>query len=162
MKVTTSHAFDVLSGIAQPHCEAVEQIQKAISQLPQYEPETTHYFHGGMYCREVKRCKDALIVGKVHKKEHFYVVASGTVAISQEGEPAKQVTGPAVIKSFPGTKRAVLALTDAVCMTFHRVDSCTVEDAETELVEDDPTAMFAVGNKVATGVLKHQPPKVIE
>jgi hypothetical protein len=47
-------------------------------------------------------------------------------------------------------------------MTFHRVDSCTVEDAEAELVEDDPTAMFAVGNKVATGVLKHQPTKVTE
>ena len=162
MSITASRSFDVLTGLAPKRSEAVDQIQKVISQLPQYEPETNHYFHGGMYCREVKRCKDALIVGKVHKKEHFYVVASGTVAISQEGEPAKQVTGPAVIKSFPGTKRAVLALTDAVCMTFHRVDSCTVEDAEAELVEDDPAATFTVGNKVATGVLKHQPTKVIE
>jgi hypothetical protein len=88
--------------------------------------------------------------------------ASRVIPQSMRWPVAKQVTGPAVIKSFPGTKRAVLALTDAVCMTFHRVDSCTVEDAEAELVEDDPTAMFAVGNKVATGVLKHQPTKVIE
>lgn len=134
--------------------QPVEKIQQAISQLEQYEPETNHYFHGGMYCREVKRCEGALIVGKVHKKEHFYVVASGTVAVSQEGEPAKQITGPAVIKSNPGTKRAVLALTDAVCMTFHRVDSINVEDAEKELVEDDPNSMFDAYNRVKQELLK--------
>jgi hypothetical protein len=33
-------------------------------------------------------------------------------------------------------------------MTFHRVESTTVEDAEAELVEDAPDAMFSVGNKV--------------
>jgi len=33
-------------------------------------------------------------------------------------------------------------------MTFHRVDSDTVEEVESELVEDDPNSMFAVGNKI--------------
>ena len=156
MKVTTSPAFDALVGIKRCDImrQPVEKIQAAISQMEQYEPETNHYFHGGMYCREVKRCEGALIVGKVHKKEHFYVVASGTVAVSQEGEPAKKITGPAVIKSSPGTKRAVLALTDAVCMTFHRVDSGTVEEAEKELVEDDSTAMFDAFNRVKQELLK--------
>lgn len=165
MNITATRSFSELIGIPDK-TEALrnpaKQIQKVISQLPQYEPETNHYFAGGMYCREVKRCKDALIVGKVHKKEHFYVVASGTVAISQEGEKAKEVTGPAVIKSAPGTKRAVLALTDAVCMTFHRVDCETVAEAEAELVEEDPDAMFTIGNKVIDGALKFEVKKVIE
>lgn len=156
MLITTTPGFDVLAGAKKPELmrQSVGVIQRAISALPQYEPETHHYFHGGMYCREVRRCNDALIVGKVHKKEHFYVVASGTVAISQEGEPAKIVTGPAVLKSMPGTKRAVLALSDAVCMTFHRTDATTVEDACAELVEDDPADMFDVFNRVKQEVLK--------
>lgn len=156
MLITTTQSYDALVGAQRKELmrSPVQEIQRAISALPQYEPETHHYFHGGMYCREVRRCEGALIVGKVHKKEHFYVIASGTVAISQEGEPAKQVTGPAVIKSMPGTKRAVLALTDAVCMTFHRVDCATVEEAESELVEDDPTSMFDAFNRVKQEVLK--------
>jgi hypothetical protein len=31
-------------------------------------------------------------------------------------------------------------------MTFHRVESTTVEDAEAELVEEDPNSMYLVGN----------------
>lgn len=140
--------------IEQSHRMSVDVLQREISKLPQYEPETKHYFHGGMYCREVARVQGALIVGKVHKKEHFYVVASGTVAITQEGEKAKEVTGPCVLKSMPGTRRAVLALTDAVCMTFHVTDSQTVEDAESELVERDELSMFDAFNKVKLEVLE--------
>lgn len=129
----------------------VEALQEAISAMPQYQPETKHYFHAGMYCREVFRHKDVLVVGKVHKKEHFYLIVSGTVVITDGSGEAVEVTGPTLLLSKPGTKRAVLALTDTVCMTFHVTDAVTVEDAETELVEEDPKAMYAVGN-----VVKHE------
>jgi hypothetical protein len=127
--------------------QKVEALQAAVSQMPQYEPITKHTFHGGMYCREVFRHAGVLVVGKVHKKEHFYLIVGGTVAITTD-EGVQFVTGPKLLCSKPGTKRAVYAETDALCMTFHRVESDNVEDAEAELVEDDATSMFAVGNQV--------------
>lgn len=133
----------------------VDALQKAISKHEQYEPETTHTFHGGMYCREVFRVAGALIVGKVHKKEHFYYVVHGTVLITTDDGP-QEVTGPRLICSKPGTKRAVYAVTDALCVTFHRTDSDTVADAENELVEFDPDAMFGHSN-----MLKTQPVEVL-
>jgi hypothetical protein len=131
--------------------EKVNALQNELSKLPQYEPLTKHTFHGGMYCREVWRPAGVLIVGKVHKKEHFYMVVYGTVAITTD-DGVKSITGPCLLNSTPGTKRAVYAETDALCMTFHRTDSATVEEAEAELVEEDLTAMFSIGNKVK-GVL---------
>ena len=125
----------------------VEALQTAISALPQYQPETKHIFHGGMYCRQVWRQAGALIVGKVHRKEHFYMVVSGTVAITTD-DGVQSVTGPYLLCSKPGTKRAVYAKTDALCMTFHRTDAVSVEAAEIELVEDDPNTMFLPGNVV--------------
>lgn len=133
----------------------VEALQKAISKHEQYEPETKHTFHGGMYCREVFRVAGALIVGKVHKKEHFYYVVHGTVLITTD-DGAQGVTGPRLICSKPGTKRAVYAVTDALCVTFHRTDAATVADAENELVEIDPDAMFGHSN-----MLKSQPVEVL-
>ena len=127
--------------------QRVEQLQFEVSKLPQYEPQTKHTFHGGMYCREVWRPAGVLVIGKVHKKEHFYLVASGTLAITTD-DGVQEVTGPHLLCSKPGTKRAVYAHTDAVCMTFHRVESDNVEDAEIELVEHDPESMFGIGNKV--------------
>ena len=132
--------------------QKVQTLQDVISQLPQYEPETKHTFYGGMYCREVWRPAGVIIVGKVHKKEHFYLVVSGTVAITTD-EGVKSVTGPTLLCSTPGTKRAVYAETDALCMTFHVVDAKTVEDAEQELVEEDDSSMFTLGNKLKNEVL---------
>jgi hypothetical protein len=130
--------------------QRVEALQAEISKHVQYEPITTHVFHGGMYCRQVWREAEVTIVGKVHKKEHFYMVASGTVVITTD-TGVERITGPKVLCSKPGTKRAVYAETDALCLTFHVVESLNVEDAETELVEHDPKSMFLAGNKV-----KHQ------
>lgn len=149
------------SGIAHQPCadlmrKSVDEIQAGLSQMQPYQPETNHYFHGGMYCREVYRDAGVLVVGAVHKKEHLYVIVSGTVRISQEGERAVELSAPAVIKSMPGTKRAVLSLTPVTCMTFHVTDAKTVEEAELELVEIDPRSMYSAGNQ-----LKHQHQEVL-
>ena len=130
---------------------SVERLQAEVSKLPQYEPKTTHHFHGGMYCREVYRDAGVLVVGKIHRKEHFYLVVSGRVRVGRDEY------GPgSLILSQPGTKRAVLSLEPSVCMTFHRTDATTVEDAERELVEDDPASMFDSGNR-----LKAQPMELL-
>jgi hypothetical protein len=131
--------------------QRVERLQFEVAKLPQYEPQTKHTFHGGMYCREVWRPAGVLVIGKVHKKEHFYVIMYGTVSITTD-DGVQNITGPCVLNSMPGTKRAVYAETDALCVTFHRTDSTTVEDAETELVETDPNTMYLAGNTVK-GVL---------
>jgi hypothetical protein len=130
--------------------DKVQALQVEVSKLPQYEPETKHYFHGGMYCREVFRHAGVLVVGAVHKKEHFYLIVSGTVAITTD-DGVQEVTGPHLFSSKPGTKRAVYAVTDALCMTFHAIEAKTVEEAEAELVEAEPNSMYSLGNQV-----KHQ------
>ena len=127
--------------------DRVFALQKEMMKHVQYEPPTEHIFHGGMYCRQVWRPAGCLIVGKVHKKEHFYMVVSGTVKVTTD-DGVKTIIGPSLLCSAPGTKRAVYAETDALCMTFHRVDATTVANAESELVEDDPDSMFAIGNKI--------------
>lgn len=133
--------------------QKIDAMQQHMAQFEQFEPPTNHYFHAGMYCREVFRPEGVLIVGHVHKKEHFYLVASGTVAITDGEGVVQEVTGPYLFLSKPGTKRAVYAVTDAICMTFHVTDAKTLEQAEEELVEHDPTSMFELGNKLKQELL---------
>lgn len=125
----------------------VGALQAAIAELPQYEPKTEHYFHAGMYCRQVYRDAGVLVVGAVHRKEHFYVIASGIVLITDGDNEPQRVTGPAVIRSMPGTKRAVLSLTPVTCLTFHTCDAKTVDEAEAELVVPEPSQYLA-GNRL--------------
>lgn len=130
-----------------PLSERVQALKMAMLKEDQVELPTEHIFHGGMYCRQVWRPAGCTIVGKVHKKEHFYMVVTGTVLVTTE-DGAQEVTGPFLICSKPGTQRAVHALTDALCMTFHRADSNTIEQVEEELVEPDADSKFGIGNKL--------------
>lgn len=155
MQVTYGPEFLIPAVTFRDMRSEVEHLQSVISQFPQYEPKTTHTFHGGMYCRQVWRDADVTIVGKVHKKEHFYFIVSGTVIVTTD-DGVETITGPRLLCSKPGTKRAVHSITEALCVTFHRLDSVTVEEAEAELVETDPNSMFEIGN-----IVKNQPIKVI-
>ena len=144
MRVTYGEGFPLAS--VKSMRDRVVSLQKEISKLPQYEPITKHYFHAGMYCREVFREEGVLIVGKVHKKEHFYVVASGTVTVTTD-DGVITVTGPHVFQSKPGAKRAVYANTPATCMTFHVTESKSPEEAEIEMVEAEDSP-FDCQNKL--------------
>lgn len=123
----------------------IERLEASLTHAPQVEIQTRHYFADGMYCREVFRPKDTLIVGKVHKKEHFYIVLSGEVTVVGDGK-RERIKAPRIIVSQPGTKRAVLAHEDSICITVHRTFETDMEAIERELVEEDPYAVFLPGN----------------
>ncbi len=141
------------TGLLAPKAD-VTRLQSELLKLPQYEPVTTHHFFGGLYCREVYRDAGVVVVGRVHLKEHFYQVLSGSVLITQDGEVPVQVDAPALLKSKPGTKRAVYALTDATCMTWHATNAKTPEEAEAELLEPDEESAYTADNKVKPGFLR--------
>lgn len=147
MNVTyTGILAKVAAPFTQPH-GSVQALEEAMREMPQYEPPTEHLFHGGMYCRQVWRPAGCTIVGRVHKKEHFYMVVSGTVCITTD-TGVQTLTGPALLCSKPGTKRAVHAVTDALCMTFHATDATDVKEAEQMLAEPDENSPFTLGNKL--------------
>lgn len=127
--------------------DKVLHLESVMRTMPQIELKTNHYFADGMYARELFRPAGTLIVGKVHKKEHFYIVLKGSVKVSMDDE-VKVFTAPAVLVSKPGTKRAVLSLEDSICMTVHKTKKKNLYKIEEELIEEDKLAMFDSGNKL--------------
>ena len=133
---------------------SVMALQNVMREMPQVALETQHYFADGMYCRVVPRPAGVLIVGKVHKREHFYMVVKGSVAVIQDGTERRVYEAPAIIVSRPGTKRAVIALEDSVCLTVHRTDKTDVAEIESGIVEPDDTALFGPDNTLKS--LEHK------
>lgn len=126
----------------------IQRLQDEMRQMPQVELPTTHLFADGMYARVLPRAAGVLIVGKVHRREHFYIVAAGRVAVTDGDGPTAEFAAGTVLVSKPGTKRAVLALEDSVCLTVHRTDSRDLDEIERELIEPDDAALFDARNKL--------------
>lgn len=130
-----------------PTKEQIDRLQKEVMLFPQAELETEHYFSDGMYCRKLIRPAGTLIVGKVHKKDHFFLCASGEI-IAWTENGMKHLKAGDVIESKPGTKRVTLAVTDAIGITVHKTEHTNLDDIEKELIEPDELALFDSSNKL--------------
>jgi mannose-6-phosphate isomerase-like protein (cupin superfamily) len=145
--------FSILDEEHVPTLAQIERLQREMSVLPQLELETEHYFSGGMYCRKLTRPAGTLIVGKVHKKDHFFMCAKGEIRAWSEKGMVTLKAGD-VICSKAGTKRVTLALTDAVGITFHKTNKTNLDKIEKELIEPDETALFDAANKLKARALE--------
>lgn len=130
-----------------PSREQIDRLQAEMAKLPQAELETEHFFSPGMYLRRVYRPAGTLIVGKVHKKPHFFLCAKGEIIAWTEMGMRKLQAGD-VVESQPGTKRVTLAVTDSIGVTVHLTDKTDLDEIEQELVEPDDLALFDSSNKL--------------
>ena len=139
--------MDLTEFTAVPTREQIERLQVEVMKLPQVEPVTENYFSNGMYCRKVWRCANTLVVGKVHKKDHFFICAAGEIIVWTEGG-MKTLRAGDVIESKPGTKRVTLAVTDAIGITVHKTDKTDLDEIESELIEPELVSLFDANNKI--------------
>jgi quercetin dioxygenase-like cupin family protein len=123
---------------------ALEDVLRA---MPQMEVDTKHYFAAGMYCRAMELKKGYTIVGKVHKEEHFFILAKGKLAVTV-GESVTVLESPAILVSQPGVKRAGHAIEDCLCLNIHRTDKTDLEEIEEELIEPDKNARYDAWNRI--------------
>jgi hypothetical protein len=79
---------------------------------------TAHYFADGVYMRQLTIPKGNVCVGKTHRYEHLNILLSGTIDVATN-EGVVQMTGPCIVKSPAGVKRAGYAVTDTTWLTVH-------------------------------------------
>ncbi len=82
------------------------------------EAATCHHFTPGLYCRELRLPAGAVIVTKIHKLEHPYVLSAGALRVWAEGRWRTQIA-PHFGVTLPGTRRVALVLSPMVWTTFH-------------------------------------------
>ena len=96
----------------------IYRLEQAIYSLPRVEMPVTNDFIKGVYARTIHIPAGTVLTGAVHKDECFFLVRSGSVLITTDGDPIKADAGFMSITK-PETKRAGYALVDTVVTTFH-------------------------------------------
>lgn len=139
-----------------PNREQIDKLQEEVSKMPQADGMITdHFFADGMYSRRVFRKAGTLIVGKVHKKDHFFICTKGEI-IAWTEKGMKKLSAGDIIECKQGTKRVTLATMDSIGTTVHRTDKTDLEEIEAELIEPDEKALFDSGNKLKDWALELQ------
>ena len=112
-------------------------LENSMLEMEQLEIETFHHFAPGVYAREVRIPADTCVTGKVHRTEHLNICAVGYLTVVN-GDERREIRGPCVFTSPPGTKRAAVVHEDTVWITIHATEETNVEKLEGVLVHNDP------------------------
>ena len=115
---------------------SIEDLQHAVGQLPQVAFPLKHHFADGAYCRELFIPKNGVLVGAKHKTNHLFLLVSGKCIISKD-EISETFTGPCMMHTTNGDKRAIFALEDTIIMTFHVTDKTDLIEIGCEILEPD-------------------------
>lgn len=114
--------------------------------------DVEHFFSDGLIARKLKLKAGSTIVGKIHLRGQINFLMKGTIRVTTENDKVVAITGPKIIVSPAGTKRAGHAITDVEWVTVSHTNATTVEDAEADLLatgDDDPR----LGGQLCLGVM---------
>jgi quercetin dioxygenase-like cupin family protein len=98
--------------------EKIMALESKILEMPQADIPINHYFAPGLYLREMRMPKGALVTGKIHKTEHLCILSQGEVSVETD-EGMKRIKASTVIHSLPGIKRAIYAHEDSIWINVH-------------------------------------------
>lgn len=103
--------------------------------LPQIECPITHFFTPGLYTRQCFVPKGSVIISKIHKTEHPFVISKGEISVWIEGTGVVKFTAPFTGITKPGTRRVLYAHEDTIWTTFHPTDETDLAVIEDKLIE---------------------------
>jgi hypothetical protein len=123
--------------------EAIGKLAEAMREQPeavQLDIDPLHLFAPGLYVRVLHMPAGSAIVSKIHATEHFCLALNGRATVAN-GDERQEVIGPCLMRTMPGTQRALYIHEDATWITFHPTEHTEVEKIERDIIAesfDDP------------------------
>lgn len=117
--------------------EKIATLMRGFGQLPQVECPLNHYFAPGVYIREIFMPSGAIVIGKIHKTEHFNIIQKGSVSLIDEDGSRKVLHGPCTFVSKAGVQKVLYIHEDTVWSTIHLTEERDLDKLETLLIESD-------------------------
>lgn len=133
----------VIVGARSPEADlAMDALQAEMMGMEQIDCPLVHLFTpkgpdtpAGLYARQITMPAGALIISKIHKTEHPYVISKGRVAVWIDGVGWQLYEAPYMGVTKPGTRRVLYVVSETVWTTFHVGDEKTVEEIEARIIE---------------------------
>lgn len=120
---------------AAKHDDTLNSIQRALAEMPQVDMPLQHNFTPGIYARTIFMKAGTLVMSKIHRTEHPYVVTRGKVRVFTRDKGTVTIEAPFRGVTKAGTRRVLYILEDCEWTTFHATDETDPETIEQQIIE---------------------------
>jgi hypothetical protein len=124
------------------HGEQVAFIAQELAKLPQKPAPVTHRFAPGVYLREIFMSADSIVIGRIHKTEHFNILVQGACYIVHEDGRKETLRAPMTFVSKAGVQKVLYILEDMIWQTVHVTEEADLARLEEMLVEPIPLPLL--------------------
>lgn len=127
----------------EPAARRVDWLQYHLAQLPQLDLPLVHRFTPGLYVREIFMPTGAIVLSRVHKTRHPFVVSKGRAAVWSEETGVVELAAPHTGITEPGTQRLLIILDDCIWTTFHPTKETDLAKLQDELTSTPDVSYIA-------------------
>jgi hypothetical protein len=121
--------------------QQVAFIGHELAKLPQTELPLRHHFAPGVYLREIFMPAETVVVGMIHKTEHFNILVQGACLIVHADGSREELRAPMTFVSKAGVQKVLYITEDMIWQTVHvttETDIPTLEAMLTEPIPENP------------------------
>jgi hypothetical protein len=115
--------------------DRVATLVRDLETLPQTECPVTHRFAPGLYLREIFMPADTVVIGRIHKTEHFNILIKGAALIVHDDGRREELRAPMTFVSGAGVQKVLYIIEDMIWQTVHVTTEIDLIRLEAELVE---------------------------
>ena len=115
--------------------EKIAHLVHEFAKAPQTECPLKHHFAPGVYIREIFMPAGSIVIGKIHKTEHFNIIQRGCVSLIGADGEREVLRGPITFVSKAGVQKVLYIHEDTVWSTVHITDERDLETLEAQLIE---------------------------
>ncbi len=108
---------EVVTSISQ----RLDELEAAMQALPDVDCELEHTFTPGLYTRTVFMPMGSLIVSRIHKTKHQFIISAGTCAVKNNDGEWEMLSAPYFGVTESGTRRILYVLENCAWTTAHPV-----------------------------------------
>jgi len=113
-------------------------VQECKKLANQPECPVTHRFAPGVYLREIFMPAGSLVIGKIHKTEHFNIIEKGCCVIFHDDGRREVLRAPMTFVSKAGIQKLLYIEEDTVWKTVHVTGETDLVKLEEILIEPPP------------------------
>lgn len=115
--------------------EKVSEVGRYLAELPQTQCPVVHRFAPGVYLREIHMPADTVVIGKVHKTEHFNVILKGACLIVHPDGTREELRAPLTFVSGAGVQKVLYITEDMIWQTIHVTTETDMAKLTEQIVE---------------------------
>lgn len=114
--------------------EDIALLVEHMKDMPQTECPVTHRFAPGVYLREIFMPADTIVIGRVHRTEHFNILIRGACIIVHEDGRREELRAPHTFVSQAGVQKVLYITKDMIWQTVHVTDDTDLQRLEEQLI----------------------------